>query len=114
MPHRITSNPKLKTPPRPRNSKKNKQQTTAPVSVPARVPGTEEPHASVQQKWTNQEIAALLYRIADILDIQGEIRFKAIAYRRAADVIEHLSRGVQEIWAGDAKNLLTIHGIGAA
>lgn len=45
-----------------------------------------------EQKWTNQDIAALFYRIADILDIQGEpgatpaeaknLRFKVIAYRR--------------------------------
>lgn len=64
--------------------------------------------------WSNQEIAALLKRIGDILAIQGENRFKIIAYQRAADVIEHSSRGVQELWAGDAANLRAIDGVGAA
>ncbi len=54
------------------------------------------------RQWTNQEIAGLLSRIADILSIQGEIAFKIVAYRRAADIIDHLSRSVQDIWAGDA------------
>ena len=63
-------------------------------------------------QWTNQEIAALFFRIADILDIQGEIVFKVVAYRRAADAIEHLGRDVRDIWQGDPKNLRAIPGIG--
>ena len=63
-------------------------------------------------QWTNQEIANLFYRIADILDIQGEIVFKVVAYRRAADAIEHLGRDVRVIWNGDQKNLREIPGIG--
>ncbi len=119
MPHRVTTSPKLKS----NNSEKKlsrrgrvTKETDAQIVAPEveRVPGVETPHASVEHKWTNQEIAALLYRIADILDIQGAIRFKPIAYRRAADVIEHLSRGVQDIWEGDAENLKNIHGIGPA
>jgi DNA polymerase (family 10) len=65
-----------------------------------------------EQKWTNREIAALFYRIADILDIQGEIVFKVVAYRRAADAIEHLGRDLRDLWQGDPKNLQTIPGIG--
>ncbi|MBI5301103.1 MAG: DNA polymerase/3'-5' exonuclease PolX [Chloroflexi bacterium] len=67
-----------------------------------------------EQKWTNQEIAALLYRIADILEIQGEIVFKVVAYRRAADAIEHLGRGLRDVWQGDPKNLRAIAGVGEA
>ena len=67
-----------------------------------------------EQKWTNQEIAALLYCIADILEIQGEIVFKAVAYRRAADAIEHLGRDIRDIWQDDAENLRAIPGVGEA
>lgn len=64
--------------------------------------------------WSNQEIAALLDRIGDILSIQGENRFKIIAYQRASDVIEHSSRGVQDVWNGDPANLRAIPGVGEA
>ncbi|MGE5140965.1 MAG: DNA polymerase/3'-5' exonuclease PolX [Rudaea sp.] len=72
------------------------------------------PPPAEARQWTNQELGTLLNRIADILSIQGEIGFKVVAYRRAADIIEHLSRGVQNIWAGDAKNLREIPGVGEA
>jgi len=62
--------------------------------------------------WTNADIAALFYRIADILELQGEIIFKIVAYRRAADAIEHLGRDVRAIWNDDPKNLREIPGIG--
>ena len=71
-----------------------------------------EKKSKITPKWTNQEIANLFYRIGDILDIQGEIVFKVVAYRRAADAIEHLGRGVRDIWQGDPKNLREIPGIG--
>ncbi len=64
--------------------------------------------------WSNQEIAALLKRIGDILAIEGENRFKIIAYQRAADVIEHSSHGVQDAWQGDPANLRRIDGVGEA
>ena len=41
---------------------------------------------------TNQEIAALLRRIGDMLDILGENRFKVLAYRRASDNILSLGQ----------------------
>ena len=66
------------------------------------------------EKWNNSEIAALLYRIADILEIQGEIVFKIVAYRRAADAIEHLGRNIRDIWQNDPKNLRAIQGVGEA
>ncbi|HEY6042151.1 MAG TPA: DNA polymerase/3'-5' exonuclease PolX, partial [Anaerolineae bacterium] len=64
--------------------------------------------------WTNQEVGALLNRIGDILDLQGEISFKVNAYRRAADTIDHMSRALQDIWQGEAKNLREVPGIGEA
>ncbi len=64
--------------------------------------------------WSNQEIAALLKRIGDILAIEGENRFKIIAYQRAADVIERSSHGVQDAWQGDPANLRRIDGVGEA
>lgn len=67
-----------------------------------------------ERAWSNQEIAALLDRIGDILAIQGENRFKIIAYQRASDVIEHSSRGVQDVWQGDTANLRSIPGVGEA
>jgi DNA polymerase (family 10) len=70
--------------------------------------------AMPEQKWTNQEIAALLYRIAAILEIQGEIVFKVVAYRRAADAIEHLGRDIRDIWQNEPANLRTIQGVGEA
>ena len=72
------------------------------------------PRAAPERKWTNQEIAGLLSRIGDILSLQGENQFKIVAYRRAADMIEHSSRSVQDIWAGDTENLRAIPGIGEA
>ncbi|MHA1276774.1 MAG: DNA polymerase/3'-5' exonuclease PolX [Candidatus Helarchaeota archaeon] len=45
----------------------------------------------------NQEIADILYEIADILEIQGEIQWKVLAYRRAARTLESLSEDIAEI-----------------
>lgn len=45
----------------------------------------------------NKEVASLLYKIADYLDFQG-IEFKPIAFRRAAQNIEALSKDIEEIY----------------
>jgi DNA polymerase (family 10) len=66
------------------------------------------------KQWNNQEIAALLMRIADLLEIQGEIVFKIVAYRRAGDAIEHLGRDIRDIWKQDPANLRGIPGVGEA
>lgn len=47
---------------------------------------------------TNKEVAEILRRIADMLEIKGEIVYKALAYRRAADNIEYLGRDVEDVW----------------
>ncbi|HZQ08300.1 MAG TPA: DNA polymerase/3'-5' exonuclease PolX [Anaerolineae bacterium] len=111
----------------PRSAKSSKTKTprvkpTAPKAStkvpPAIEPTDEELNKSdlpaSQRAWSNQEIAALLDRIGDILAIEGENRFKIIAYQRASDVIEHSSRGVQDIWSGDPENLRAIPGVGEA
>ncbi|MFA4820338.1 MAG: DNA polymerase/3'-5' exonuclease PolX [Candidatus Aenigmatarchaeota archaeon] len=46
----------------------------------------------------NQETAKLLYDIADLLEIKGELIFKVVAYRRAAQTIESLTRDVEDIY----------------
>lgn len=45
----------------------------------------------------NKKIAEILYEIADILDIKG-VEFKPIAYRRAAQAIESLSKDIEEVY----------------
>lgn len=66
------------------------------------------------QQLTNLQIAALLNRIGDILELQGENVFKVRAYRTAASSVEYLNQDIRDVWQGDAKNLQTIHGVGPA
>jgi DNA polymerase (family 10) len=47
---------------------------------------------------TNQELAALLRKVAAAYQILNENRFKIIAYDRAADSIEHLTTEVKDFW----------------
>ena len=43
----------------------------------------------------NKLVADLLYQIADLLDIKGEIFFKTRAYRIAAQTIEVLNEDIE-------------------
>lgn len=61
---------------------------------------------------TNREIADILKRIGDMLDILGENRFKVIAYRRAAENIMSLGQDIRQYWS--AGTLQEIPGIGPA
>lgn len=61
---------------------------------------------------TNREIADILKRIGDMMDILGENRFKVIAYRRAADNILSLGQDIHAYW--QAGTLQEIPGIGPA
>lgn len=58
----------------------------------------------------NQEVAQLLYEIADLLEIKGEMVFKVRAYRRAAQSIESLSKDIEDVYR-DGK-LEDIPGVG--
>jgi DNA polymerase (family 10) len=61
---------------------------------------------------TNREVADILRRIGDMLNILGENRFKVLAYRRAADNIANLGQDVRAYWQADT--LQEIPGIGQA
>lgn len=60
----------------------------------------------------NQEIAAILYRISEILEMKN-IKWEPIAYNRAARNIESLSEDVSEIYKkGGINALMEIPGVG--
>ncbi len=61
---------------------------------------------------TNREVATLLRRIADMLEIKGEVIYKSLAYRKAADNIEALGRDIHEVWRQG--KLREIPGVGKA
>lgn len=58
----------------------------------------------------NQELASLFSKMADALEIQGEVAFKVLAYRKAARVLEDLTEDIASVAA--ANRLLSIPGIG--
>ncbi|MCK4347666.1 MAG: hypothetical protein KAW47_03530, partial [Thermoplasmatales archaeon] len=43
----------------------------------------------------NKLVADIFYRIADLLDVNGEIFFKTRAYRKAAQTIETLDEDIE-------------------
>jgi len=60
----------------------------------------------------NQIVAGVLYQIADLLDLKGEIFFKTRAYRIAAQTIEVLDEDIEDLVKQD--RLREIPGIGEA
>jgi len=60
----------------------------------------------------NRDVAEILYEIADILDIKGEIFFKTRAYRMAAQKIEVLDEKIDDLV--EKQSLTDIDGIGSA
>jgi DNA polymerase (family X) len=60
----------------------------------------------------NLEVAELLRKIAQLLEIKGDLIFKIRAYENAADAIENLDKDVEDIWKNNRLN--TIPGIGKA
>jgi DNA polymerase (family 10) len=65
-----------------------------------------------EETLTNKEVAQVLWTIADYLEIKGEIIYKALAYRRAADNIVNLGRDISEVWREG--KLRDIPGVGEA
>jgi DNA polymerase (family 10) len=59
----------------------------------------------------NKEVAAVFSRIADALEIKGELPFKVLAYRKAARILEDLSEDIESV--AREKRLLEIEGIGS-
>ncbi|MDZ7753396.1 MAG: helix-hairpin-helix domain-containing protein [Gammaproteobacteria bacterium] len=62
----------------------------------------------------NARVAMRLMEMADVLEQQGANPFRVRAYRRAADTVEHLERGVDTLLAaGGVKGLEALPGVGA-
>jgi DNA polymerase (family X) len=60
----------------------------------------------------NREIADLFDKIADLLEIKGEVIYKILAYRRAADSLREMTVSVNEFL--ERGNLTEIPGVGKA
>ena len=60
----------------------------------------------------NQQVAELLYQIADLLDLKGENFFKTRAYRIAAQTIDVLDKDIEDVVK--EKRLRDIPGVGEA
>mgnify|MGYP005837560249 CR=1 FL=1 len=52
---------------------------------------------STERQFTNKQVADTFVTIADLLEIQGENRFKVLAYRRAAETINDLGRSLYAV-----------------
>lgn len=64
---------------------------------------------------TNKELADVFALVGDLLEIKGEVIYKILAYRRAAENLAGLGRDVNDIWKqGGQKALLEIPGVGKA
>jgi DNA polymerase (family 10) len=63
-------------------------------------------------QFTNQQLSETFRTIADLLEIKGEVIYKILAYRKAADSLLNTGRDVNEIWR--AGQLTDIPGIGKA
>ena len=66
----------------------------------------------MDKRFTNHQLAEIFRNIADLLQIKGEVIYKILAYRRAADSLENLSRDVNDIWREG--KLTDIPGVGKA
>jgi DNA polymerase (family 10) len=51
-----------------------------------------------EEKYSNKEIAFLLRKVAAVYLLTNENRFKVIAYQKAADTVENLSRNLFDLW----------------
>lgn len=61
---------------------------------------------------TNHEVAQVFFTIADLLEIKGEVIYKVMAYRQAAQSILDLGQDIEAVWR--AGQLHTIPGVGKA
>lgn len=60
----------------------------------------------------NLKIAQIFREMADILELMGENRFRYLAYRRAAQTIEHSSQEMRQMADENPKKLLDLPGVG--
>ncbi len=64
------------------------------------------------RRYTNQQLADIFEKIANLMQIKGEVIYKTLAYRKAADSLINLGTDVNSIWReGD---LTDIPGVGKA
>jgi DNA polymerase (family 10) len=63
-------------------------------------------------RYTNQQVAEIFETIANLLEIKGEVIYKILAYRRAADSLNELGRDVNDVWREG--KLTEIPGVGKA
>ncbi len=68
--------------------------------------------ATPPENLTNREIAQVFQNIADLLEIKGEVIYKTLAYRRAAENLVELGRDIKDIWREG--QLTEIPGVGKA
>jgi DNA polymerase (family 10) len=64
------------------------------------------------RKLSNHELAEVFQTIANLLEIKGEVIYKILAYRKAADSLNSLGQDVTEYWRKG--NLTEIPGVGKA
>lgn len=65
-----------------------------------------------EKRYTNQQLAEMFEHIANLLEIKGEVIYKILAYRKAADSLVNLGQDVNEIWSQG--KLTEIPGVGKA
>jgi DNA polymerase (family 10) len=63
-------------------------------------------------KFSNRELAATFQTIADLLQIKGEVIYKILAYRKAADSLKEYRGSVYNVW--QEGELTDIPGVGKA
>jgi DNA polymerase (family X) len=63
-------------------------------------------------KYTNSELAEIFLLIANLLEIKGEVIYKILAYRKAAESLTNLGRDVKDVWREG--KLTEIPGVGKA
>jgi len=65
-----------------------------------------------EEKYSNKEVAFLLRKVAAVYLLTNENRFKIIAYQKAADSVENLSRNIFDLWQEGKLN--QVAGIGSS
>ncbi|UCE00774.1 MAG: DNA polymerase/3'-5' exonuclease PolX [Chloroflexota bacterium] len=65
-----------------------------------------------QNKFSNQDLAGIFQTIANLLEIKGEVIYKILAYRKAADSLRDYGGSVYDVW--QEGNLTDIPGVGKA
>jgi len=68
--------------------------------------------STASERLTNQQLSEIFRRIADLLEIKGEVIYKILAYRKAADSLENLGSDVSGFWREG--KLTEIPGVGKA